>query len=67
MQLRIGIAESASSELVIELADDEDQETITARIASAATHSSPLVWFVDRVGTRFGVALDRINYIQLDE
>lgn len=65
MQLRIGIAEAASPELVIDLPAEEGAHDVTHRLTVAAATRSGLVWFVDRHGARYGVQFRHINYIEL--
>ena len=65
MQLRIGIAEAAHRELVIDLPPQEAADAVTQRLSDAAAFGSGVVWFVDRHGRRFGVPFQRINYIEL--
>lgn len=65
MQLRIGIAEAAHRELVIDLPAEEGADDVTHRLTTAAAASSEVVWFVDRHGARFGVPFHQINYIEL--
>lgn len=62
MQLRIGITEAASPELVIDLPPDEGSDDVTDQLNAAA--ESGVVWFVDRHGARFGVPFHRITYIE---
>jgi hypothetical protein len=65
VQLRIGIAEAASPELVIDLPGTDTADAVTQRLTDAAATQSDLVWFVDRHGTRIGVPFHQINYIEL--
>lgn len=65
MQLRMGIAEAAAPELVIDLPPEDTADAVTDKLTAAAIAGSGPVWFVDRHGTWFGVAFHQINYIEL--
>lgn len=65
MKLRIGIAEAASPELVIDLPPDDTADFVTDKLTAAVAAGDESVWFLDRHGARFAVKLHQINYIEL--
>lgn len=65
MQLRIGISEAASPELVIDLPPEDTADSVTDKLTAAAIAGAGPVWFVDRHGTWFGVPFQQISYIEL--
>lgn len=64
LQLRVGVQEAR--ELLLELHPSETPELIERRIDAAVMRPGTLVWFLDRDGRQFGVASERIIYVELD-
>lgn len=67
MQLRIGIEQAPSRELVIDLDGDAGVEHVREQIEAAVSGTERIVWFDDRHGRRVGVVADRINRVELDD
>lgn len=62
MDVRIGFAQS-NQVLEIELDDDTDREALKADVEKAL--SGGALWLTDRKGKEYGLAADRIAFVEL--
>ncbi|MDJ0791626.1 MAG: DUF3107 domain-containing protein [Acidimicrobiia bacterium] len=61
-KVRLGI--EAARELEI---DVEDPEAVSTAFEKAVAGDEPLLWITDAKGHRFGVAVDSIAFIELEQ
>ena len=64
MQVRIGVT-NIPREIEIELADDADPNAVKASVEQAVGNGGGLLWLTDRKGHQFGVAVDKLAYVDL--
>jgi hypothetical protein len=64
VQVRIGVT-YIPREIEIELPDDTDTDAVKAAVEAALANGSGLLWLTDRKGHQFGVAADKLAYVDL--
>jgi hypothetical protein len=64
MDVRIGITQ-APREIEVELADTSADE-LAAKVDTAVTKGSGMLWLTDKRGRRVGVPAAKLAYIELD-
>lgn len=63
MDVRIGVTH-APKELKLEM--DGTPEAVTKQIEDALADTASFLWLTDRRGTRVGVPLDKVAYIEIE-
>lgn len=63
-ELRIGVVQNPK-EVVVELPDDADLDSIKSEIDAATAEQGKVLWLTDRRGRQVAVAGERIAYIEI--
>ncbi len=64
MDVRIGLAQS-NQIIEIDVEDSVDRDALRKQIDKAVSAGSGTVWLVDNKGKEFGVAADRIAFVEI--
>ncbi|MEZ5322174.1 MAG: DUF3107 domain-containing protein [Microthrixaceae bacterium] len=64
MDVRIGITQ-AVRELEVELGDDAVEADVRSAVDAALNGDDKVLWLTDRRGRSFGVAAERIAYVEI--
>ncbi len=64
MELRIGVTDT-NKELMIDLEEGTDRDTLVSDIEKALDESPRMLWFTDKRGRSVGVPTARVAYVEL--
>jgi hypothetical protein len=64
MEVRVGVTQTPK-EIVVELAEGTDQETLAAEVETALASETGVLWLTDRKGRRVGVPASKVAYIEI--
>jgi hypothetical protein len=64
VDIRIGLVHSLR-ELEVELADDTDAVALQKQVDEVLGGGGGILWLTDRKGAQFGIAAEKVTFIQL--
>jgi len=65
VDVRIGVTQSPR-EIEVELADNTSADELVAKIDTAVTKATGMLWLIDKRGRRVGIPAAKLAYVELD-